>query len=263
MNQTPIIDVHSHLGVYPAFYFPCWKWTDVLKHMDICGVNIIIQAHQALLFSDWERGEKDSKDAYDGSNKRILSYTYFNPNAVDNAERVREHLAQPHYVGIKIHPSNHDIYADDESYRGAWEAARQFSVPILTHSYDKSAPRITHKFSWVPLFEKWVREFPDVSLILGHSGGLPLGHRAAVALAKRYDNVYLDMAGDTISYGFIEFVINNIGSERFMYASDLTWIDSRAHLGRIIAADIDAQAKEKILGGNAAKLFGLNLEPSQ
>ncbi len=256
MTETPIIDVHSHLGVSTKFYFPEWRWRDVLSHMDLCCVDTIVQTHQSMLGSDWAAGEKESLEAYEGSNGRILAYAPFNPNHLDPVERVERLLDQTHYVGIKIHPSFHEIHADDEAYAPAFRLARERGVPILTHSYDRNAASPPQKLSWVPLFGKWVRKFPDVDLILGHSGGLPTGHRESVELARSCPNVWLDMAVDPIAYGFVEYIVREIGAERLLYGSDLTWIDSRAHLARVYGAQIDKGDKKKILGGNAALLFG-------
>ena len=257
MIDTPIIDVHAHLGVNPRFYFPKWRWQDVLEHMGVCGVDILIQAHQSMMGADWECGEAETLAAYEASEGRILAYAPYNPNHPASAGRVERLLDRPHGVGIKIHPSFHGVYADDDMYEPAWRLAQERGVPVLTHSYDRRAASPSQKLSWVLLFERWTDRFPDVPLILGHAGGLAQGHREAVRLAKSHPNVYLDMAGDTVAYGFVEYGVGELGPERLLYGSDLTWIDSRAHLGRVIAADIGNTAKRQILGGNALELFGL------
>ena len=257
MTDTPIIDVHSHLGLNTKFYFPEWRWEDVLAHMDLCRVDVIIQTHQAMIGGAWAAGERENLEAYEGSDGRILAYALFNPNDREPVGRLERLLDQHHYVGIKIHPSFHGTYANDDVYEPAWSTAQARGVPILTHSYDRGAASPTQKLSWVPLFGKWVEKFPDVDLILGHSGGLPTGHRESVELARSCPNVWLDLAGDPIAHGFVEYVVGEIGAERFLYGSDLTWIDSRAHLARVYGARIGNGEKKRILGENAAVLFGL------
>lgn len=255
MSKTTVIDAHAHLGICPQFYFPVYRWQDVLKHMDATGVDILIQANQSMLGVDLESAEQENREAFEGSRGRIYAYAVYNPNNHDAATMVPRLLAERHYVGIKIHPSFHGIHADNELYRPAWTLAQEHKVPILTHSYDRTARNPNQALSWVMYFEKWIKAFPDVTLILGHSGGLPQGHREAVGLAKKYPNVYLDLAGDTFANGFVEWVVKEIGADRLLYGSDLTWIDTRAELYRVIAADIDTAAKRRILGENAIRLF--------
>ena len=258
MSDTSIIDAHAHLGLNPRFYFPESGWRDVLAHMDRCRVDAIVQTHQSMLSGDWASGADENLEAYEGSNGRILAYAPYNPNHPDAVGRVERLLELCHYVGIKIHPSFHGLYADDDAYEPAWCVAQERGVPILTHSYDRSAATPSQKLSWVPLFVKWLEAFPDVDLILGHSGGLPTGHRESVQLARSFTNVWLDTAGDPVAYGFLEYVVGEVGSGRLLYGSDLTWIDSRAHLARIFGSRIGVTDKQNILGGNARQLFRLD-----
>ncbi len=257
-EECKIVDAHSHLGINPGFGMYSWRWPEILKHMDVCKVDLIIQAHQSAMGCDWNEGISESISAYENSGRRIYAYAPFNPNDLQAESRISSALDNPAFIGIKLHPSFHGIHGDDEAYRPAWELAKKFKVPVLTHSYDRTAARASHQLSWVMLFEKWLAEYPEVPLILGHSGGLPKGHREAVELAKRYHNAYLDLAGDTFTYNFIEWIVGQIGDDRFLYGSDLDWIDTRNHLYRVIAADIPENSKRKILGENAIKLFQLN-----
>ncbi len=255
--KTTVIDAHAHLGINPRFYFPFWRCEDVLEHMDWCKVDYIIQPHQSMMNGDWECGLAETLQAYEKSDGRILAYAPFNPNT-KNLEKVDELLGQMPFVGIKIHPSSHGLSADEEEWRDCWLLAQKHQTPILTHSYDRNAASPSQRLSWVRLFEKWLQEFPDVSLILGHSGGLPRGNIEAVQMARKYPNIYLDIAGDNVSPGFIEWTVNELGAERLLYASDLTWIDSRVQLWRVITAEVSDAEKNLILGKNAIRLFELS-----
>ena len=94
-----------------------------------------------------------------------------------------------------------------------------------------------------------------MTLILGHAGGRYRGHLAAAALAGRYPNVFVDTAGDCYALGLIEYLVNQVGAGRVLFGSDITWIDARTQLGMILDADLPTEAKQKILGENAARVF--------
>ena len=48
------------------------------------------------------------------------------------------------------------------------------------------------------------------------------------------------------------------GEDRVLYGSDMLLMDARLQVGRIVTADISAEAKRKVLGLNAIELLGLD-----
>jgi hypothetical protein len=159
-------------------------------------------------------------------------------------------------VGVKIHPSMHGCYADDECYNVVWQLADERRVPILTHSWDLSEQNSTQKFSFPSRFEPFVVRYPKVMLILGHAGGRYRGHMAAAELARRYSNVLLDTAGDCYTLGLVEYLVEHAGADKVLFGSDLTWLDPRTQLGMILDAEVTTDDKQKILRANAARVFG-------
>jgi len=170
---------------------------------------------------------------------------------------IRKSLNQPGAVGIKIHPSFSRTYPEDVRYEPVWQLAAQYSVPIITHSWAVSDYNPLQRYSTPEHFEHYVARYPNVNLILGHAGGLYAGHLAAVDLARRYPNVFMDISGDTYSFGFIEWLVHQVGAERILFGSDAVWFDQRTQLGRVLDADITLEQKRLILGENACRLFRL------
>ncbi len=95
-------------------------------------------------------------------------------------------------------------------------------------------------------------------MILGHAGGRYEGHRAAAKLARSYPNVYMDLSGDSYSFGLVEWLVEQAGADRILFGSDLFMIDARTVMGRVLDADISSAAKALILGENAVRIFGLS-----
>lgn len=258
--RCPIIDAHAHLGRSPDFYFPDSSWQTLLGVMDRLGIDKCLSTHLGMLSSRFQEGLEESLEAFQGSQGRIINLLVFNPNHPAQTMRcIQDHWGEDPFVGIKIHPSFHNIYADDQKYQPIWEYANSVGATVLTHSYDKDAPNPVQKYSWPPLFRGYLERYPRVKLILGHAGGRYGGHVAAVKLAKDFPNVYVDLAGDSFSFGLLEWLVEQVGEDRVLFGSDLTWNDPRTHLGRVLGAKISDQAKRKILGLNAEAVFGLNL----
>jgi predicted TIM-barrel fold metal-dependent hydrolase len=251
-----IIDCHAHLGFAPAFYTPDISTGTMLALMDRLHISKAFCSHMAMLIGDQKFGFKESLEAYEESDGRILLYTVFNPILPDSIDFVKKCMKTKGFIGIKIHPSFHSCPADDDAYDPIWKFAMERSVPILTHTWDYSETNPKQKYSFPALFEKYTRKYKDVVLILGHAGGRYKGHLEAARLAKTYDNVYLDLSGDSYDTGLIEYLVKEAGSKKILFGSDMNWIDPRTHVGRILDAKISISDKQNIFAQNALKIFG-------
>ena len=250
-----IIDAHCHLGVSPQFFVPDPSLATMLRLMDRIGIERAIAAPMPSLLGQAELGWREGLQAYRESRGRILLYAVFDPLSPASREFVGQSLEEPAAVGIKIHPSLSQCPADDDRWRPVWELAAAKQVPILTHSWCISDYNPTQRHSQPAQFARYVREFPGVSLILGHSGGRYEGHLAAAALARQWANVYLDLSGDCYGLGLVEYLVAEVGADRILFGSDLTWVDPRTQLGMVLEAEISDSDKACILRDNALKLF--------
>lgn len=253
-----IIDAHAHLGRSPQFHFPDISVERMLQVMDALQIERAICSHLAMLYGAWDLGFRESVEAHRETGGRILLYAVYDPCQPQGLSFVERCLDQEGFVGVKIHPSIHRCYADDDRYEAVWQFAARRKLPILTHSWDISEQNPAQKFSFPARFERFVAAYPEVALILGHAGGRYHGHKAAAALAARYKNVLVDTAGDCYTLGLIEYLVEQVGADRVLFGSDLTWIDPRTQLGMILDADVSDETKRNILSENAARVFGLS-----
>lgn len=254
-----IIDAHIHLGGLAGFHVPDASAAAALALMDRLGIDMAINMPNAGLMECFEVAYASACAAYQESAGRLpFALTYHPRYPEDSLAAIEASLAGPGAVAIKIHPGQHQTYPNDPAYDVVWRLAAERSLPIITHSWALSDYNPTQRFAVPELYEPRIARFPQVNLVLGHSGGRYEGHLAAAALAQRYANVYLDLSGDVYSFGFIEWLTGQVGAERILFGTDLDWIDPRTHLGRVLDADISAHDKELILGANACRLFGLS-----
>ncbi len=253
-----IIDAHAHLGSSKEFCYPDISLEGVLDMMSKLHIERMIQTHMLLFYDEYDKGISESWEAFEKSGGRILSYLVFNPRQPEKSLQViKNNICQEPFVGIKIHPSFHLYPADGEEYEVIWEYASKNNLVILTHSWAISPANPNQFYAQVKLFEKYIKKYPGVKLILGHSGGLERGIHEAVELARIYPRVYLDIAGDILFFGLIEFLVEKAGADKVLFGSDLTMLDPRINLGRVLMAKIDLEDKGKILGSNACRVFGL------
>jgi hypothetical protein len=114
-------------------------------------------------------------------------------------------------------------------------------------------------FAQPELLDPVATKYPDVRVIMAHTGGHYDGHKQAIAMANKHANLYVDICGEPIDYGFLEWLVAEMSVEKIMYGSDQNWIEPRAMLGRVLGASIAVEDKERILFRNAERFFGDSL----
>jgi len=254
-----IIDTHIHLGHINQFYFYDVSVSRLLKKMDSLNISLCINSHhESLMLGNIEKGIIESIKAYEESEGRILNYFVYNPLCSTLCLNLMEkYHNRDIFKGIKIHPSNHATYADDILYEPVWKYAAESGLPIMSHTWALSSYNDSQKYAYPPRFEAYVKKYPQVTLICGHSGGRYYGIIEAARLAASYKNVYLDTAGDVYDYKLIEYLTSTAGADKILFGSDAMWFDPASQLGMILGAGISEEDKEKMLFKNAVRVFGI------
>ena len=162
------------------------------------------------------------------------------------------------FMGIKVHPYCDQVRADDPRYEPVWKFSAQRKVPVLIHTWNSRRYTDALLDTCVPaLFEKIALEHPGATLLLGHSGGEWDGLADALRVAGKCPNVYLDTASSLLYPGLVERMVEELGAEKILYGSDVPFLSPVPQIGKIVAAAIGEKEKRMILGGNAARLFGM------
>ena len=253
-----IVDIHTHIGEIAAFNSLDVSVESMLALMDAIGVDVCMHMPSAGFAGSFRGAYEIAEAAYDLSNGRLVYSLIYDPHYSEaSVEWLKKALDRPGFVGIKIHPSFHQVWPEDSRYEPIWRFAAEHSLPILTHSWAVSGYNPAQRFSTPDHFAHCLERFPQVNLVLGHAGGRYEGHLAAAELVRQYPNVYVDTSGDCYAHGFIEWLVAQVGAERILFGSDMNWVDPRTHLARVYDADITLEEKRLILGENSCQLYRL------
>jgi uncharacterized protein len=95
------------------------------------------------------------------------------------------------------------------------------------------------------------RRFPDVPLICGHSGG---DWEIAVQMVRPHPNVYFEFAGSDSHSGEVDFAVKELGADRITWGGHGPSRSFATELSKVLDADVTADERRKILGGNYRRL---------
>ena len=258
-----IIDAHTHnlnpgTNLINGFPTPDMDFMpeDWINFMDKSSLEQLILIPMEALLHD-KCALISAESFIKSAPSRFTYMEVFNPKLVnaEYIERFKNSLKNPACAGIKIHPSDHKVEADDKSYEEVFRIAEEYGKPIMTHSWDVSDYNPKQYMSHPDRFRKHLEKYHKMPFILGHAGGRPGAFEASAKLCDEFENVYLDFAGDYYYNGVIDAFAERVGVDRMIYASDVNWFDSRCNIGLILGSRLKDIDMLKIFRINALKVY--------
>ncbi|MFJ8812963.1 amidohydrolase family protein [Amycolatopsis thermoflava] len=171
----------------------------------------------------------------------------------DNIAGLRAHGLR----GVKIHPMFQQLELDDPRL-GAVLDALQGEFAVIVHvgaAGEDPGNRCTPE-----MLARIVREFPRLDLIACHFGGYRMFERALDVVCGL--PVYLDTSWPpglaSLAPGRVRDLVRRHGTDRVVFASDWPMADQGAEIEAIRALGLTEDEIDAVLGGNAARLLGLD-----
>jgi len=235
-----VIDAHCHAGHGQAMSAPWTTRADheiTLRHMEEAGIDrTIIFPIENPTYEQANREIASLCVRYPG---KFIGFAKHDPEA--EAGRIRTLLRREVETlglkGLKLHKL---------PTREVLDTVAELGIPILYHP-DKVAN-----------FHMLASEYPQIPFIVAHLGSFASGnwaeHLAAIDLARRYSNVYLD-SSSVVFYKFLEMAARDLEPEKLIFGSDGPEVDSRVELYKIRLLKLPPADEAKVLGGNIRRLL--------
>lgn len=197
---------------------------------------------------------------------QLLPFVTVNPavlTAGQSAAHVRDLIAGHGARGIKLHTIAIRSYPDDPGLAATFAVAQEAGIPVVVHSGPDR-----RGFGWAlpRAFAAVARDYPRLRLVLAHLGGAAWDQTAELA---GYDNLWFDLSeivmwtGATAgpSAAQLAALIERVGVERVLTGSDFPWYEPSDTIAAVRALPLGEDAKQALLGQNAARLLGLERTP--
>ncbi len=276
-GRPPRVDVHLHLSRWwrdlrRTGYRPDLEYTTrgLLAEMDRNGIDhgLLLQLFEAPTVRE---GLDEARATCAQSDGRLHAVSTVDPTRGEEEVRaaIRAWEAEPGLAGLKLYPGYRDFYPHDRRLDPVYEFAHRRRLPVLIHQGDTLDGLGLVKFARPLEVDEVAARFRDVRFVLCHLGN-PWVHEAAEMVYKN-ENVYADTSGllahpsapyfarmvdqaREVVYG----ALVTIGRpDRILYGSDWPLEELRVAVELSDRLDLPTPDREAILGGNAARLFGL------
>jgi hypothetical protein len=252
----------------------------LLAEMDEAGIDksIILPVDFGVALGDPEVSiEKVNKKYSELAQKypdRLIAFAGVDPRrkiALDLFKRCVEEWGMK---GLKLHPCT-GFYPNQKEVYPLLEKACEWKIPVLFHSGAMMVP-LRSKYSQPIHFDDLGTDFPDLPIIVAHSGGI-FGYTQMISIMSVKLNIMADISSwqviATKNYTFfckaLRELMDFVEPERIFFGSDSPsfrsvmsnkdWVELIKDLPEKVTDSIAFRREEitALLGGNAQKLLNL------
>ena len=153
------------------------------------------------------------------------------------------------FRGLKLMPPKHGYRIVEDIVYPLLQKATELNVPVSIHSGQE--PCHPADIGFMAL------EFPDIPFIMDHMG-YRYFVRQAILAAKHAPNLYLATTA-VPEPNFIKSAVSKLGPERVVFGSNGPGMPPDLQLEVIRRAKLGPEAEALVLGGNAARLYGIEV----
>lgn len=160
-------------------------------------------------------------------------------------------------MGFKMLPTYAHFFPNDPRLFPFYDYAQSAGAPVMFHTGTSIFKGSRVKYGDPLLLDDVADEFPRLTILLEH-GGRPFWYDRAGWMLMRHKNVFIGTAGIPIKQLPQHFPQIEKLSDRFVFGSDWPGVSNiKGLIERVGELPVSQGAKDRILGGNAARLLGL------
>jgi predicted TIM-barrel fold metal-dependent hydrolase len=180
------------------------------------------------------------------SGGRLVPFYFGNPHRGPDAYR----SVAGEFRGLEVSPAVHGVGLVDAGTVALVEVAAEFGHPVYTVCLGRPGAGVG---DLVALAQK----FPDVTFVLGHCGFVGIDVYAVSRVAAQ-TNIVAETSG--CYTGVARAAVQRLGVDRVVFGTEYPLQHPSVELAKLRALDLDPQAWQQIVWGNAHQLLGEEIQ---
>lgn len=234
---------------------------DFISQMNQAGIDkvvLVVPAIKGVPVRPMNEGVAKLLQAYPD---RFIGFAGFDPNtgahAIDEIEYAVKELG---FSGIKNVPSTLELDINDKAFYPCYAKAQELGVPILIHTGSVILKGLRAKHVHPLMVDDVAFDFPDLKIICAHLGGWQ--YLDAIGMLLHHRNVFADLSfwplhplyRSIVPWSLLEQAV----PDKILMGSDYPPGQTPKEAAKAVRElPVSQEFKEKILGGNAARILGL------
>ena len=193
----------------------------------------------------------------------FVAFASVDPNTdAEPAALLRRYATMGPIAGLKLYPSYQFFYPNERRIYPIYETCVDLGIPVLFHIGSSVLPGTRLKYCDPIHLDDVAVDFPDLPLVMAH-GGRGFWYDACAFLASHFSNVYIDVTGLVPGRLLHHFPRLEQLADKVVFGSDWPAMPRSVgeNVGALAALGLSADALDRILYRNAARLLRLEEQP--
>ena len=248
-----------------------WRWTGEAPASDEVAIDVTIASLDAAdvqigILSAWHAPREGALI----SNDEVARWVRQHPGrlralaAVDldkPMEAVRElrrRVESDGFIGLRVIPWLWNAPPTDRRYYPLYAACVELGVPFCTQVGHTGPLRPSETGRPIPYIDQVALDFPELKIVCGHVG-YPWTEEM-IAVCRKHEHVHIDTSAYTskrLPRELISYMQTDSGRHKVLFGSNYPMITPERALAKLDTLDLDEEATELFLSGNARRVFGL------
>lgn len=174
----------------------------------------------------------------------------------DMPGRIRRLCGEQGFRGIKLYPTYNHFHVNDPRMYPMYAVAMELQVPVLIHTGTSVFRNARLKYGNPIDVDDVAMDFPDLTLVMAH-GGRGAWYDEAMTMVRLHANAYIDVSGLPVRKLLGWFPEMERFSHKFIFGTDWPQVMAGHSLARFAELGLSEEALDRILGGNALRILGL------
>jgi predicted TIM-barrel fold metal-dependent hydrolase len=192
----------------------------------------------------------------------LIPFCNINPFLVgDLAGELERYVTAMGFRGLKLYPTYHHFYTNSSRLYPLYAKAQELHIPVMIHTGSSVFKGARLKYGDPLHLDDVAADFPDLTLLMVHSGR-GFWYDRAFSLTRLHPNLYMEIAGLPPHKLLDYFPELERVADKVIFGSDFPGVpDIGRNIEVIRGLPLRAETKDKILGGNAARILGIGIDP--
>jgi predicted TIM-barrel fold metal-dependent hydrolase len=270
-----VIDFHFHAGLYHGLHSWVIEWMKteiedpegfvdsvltpegIIRYLRENGVDYAVALAELSPITTGVLSNEEVAEFCQGI-ECLIPFCSVNPFLVaDLAGELARYVTDMGFRGVKLYPTYQHFYANESRLYPLYAKAQELGIPVMIHTGSSIFRGARLKYGDPLHMDDVAVDFPELTLLMVH-GGRGFWYDRAYFLAKLHANLYLEISGLPPQKLLDYFPELERVADKVIFGSDWPGMPHiKRNIELIRALPLKEETKEKILGGNAARILGI------